>query len=109
MENILITGANRGIGLELTKQFLGAGHHVIATCRDPAASLELRDLASVGSVEIHSLEVTDGESVDELSRALAEDAGCSGQQRRGYGRGSSICLDGSAGELSLRPEKTLLL
>lgn len=35
MQTVLITGANRGIGLEFTRQYLAAGAHVIATCRQP--------------------------------------------------------------------------
>lgn len=44
MKNILITGANRGLGLEFTKQYLSLGHRVIATCRAPKASTALGEL-----------------------------------------------------------------
>ncbi|MDG1292921.1 MAG: SDR family oxidoreductase [Pseudomonadales bacterium] len=44
MATILITGTNRGIGLEFTKQFLARGDSVIATCREPAAATELQTL-----------------------------------------------------------------
>ncbi|MBT6579718.1 MAG: short-chain dehydrogenase, partial [Cellvibrionales bacterium] len=44
MAIILITGTNRGIGLEFTKQFLARGDSVIATCREPAAATELQPL-----------------------------------------------------------------
>ena len=43
---ILITGSNRGLGLEFAKQYAAAGWNVIATARDLAAAKELRDLAS---------------------------------------------------------------
>ena len=33
-KNYLVTGANRGLGLEFTKQILQAGHNVYATCRN---------------------------------------------------------------------------
>ena len=36
MTTVLITGANRGIGLEHVRQYAAAGGDVIATCRDPA-------------------------------------------------------------------------
>ncbi len=39
--NYLITGATRGIGLELTSQLLTQGHHVVATARNPESSKEL--------------------------------------------------------------------
>ena len=34
-DRILITGANRGIGLEMTRQAAAAGHQVTAACRKP--------------------------------------------------------------------------
>jgi NAD(P)-dependent dehydrogenase (short-subunit alcohol dehydrogenase family) len=43
---IVITGANRGIGLELVKQCLGRGDSVIATARNPHDARELQSLAS---------------------------------------------------------------
>jgi NAD(P)-dependent dehydrogenase (short-subunit alcohol dehydrogenase family) len=41
MANVVITGANRGIGLEFTKQYLAKGHNVYALCR--SISDDLRD------------------------------------------------------------------
>lgn len=41
---ILITGANRGLGLEFTRQFLQAEHQILATCRNPIAANDLRVL-----------------------------------------------------------------
>lgn len=70
METIVITGANRGIGFELTKQFLAAGQQVIATCRHPEQSTELAVLATSSSLVVYPLDVTDGDSVDHLSKAL---------------------------------------
>ena len=46
MQTIVISGANRGIGLALTRQFLQAGHHVIAGCRQPAEAADLLEKAS---------------------------------------------------------------
>ena len=40
MKTALITGANRGIGLEMTKQLLDKNYHVIATCRQSNSKLE---------------------------------------------------------------------
>jgi NAD(P)-dependent dehydrogenase (short-subunit alcohol dehydrogenase family) len=45
-QRILITGANRGIGLEMTRQALARGDMVIATCRKPGAATALDDLAA---------------------------------------------------------------
>ncbi len=45
MNNIFITGANRGIGLEMTRQFLEKGNRLIATCRQPQKANLLQELA----------------------------------------------------------------
>ena len=60
MTTLLITGCNRGIGLELVRQAALRGNHVIATCRDPAAAVDLRAVAAAhpGLIEVLALEVT---------------------------------------------------
>jgi NAD(P)-dependent dehydrogenase (short-subunit alcohol dehydrogenase family) len=70
--NIFITGANRGIGLELTKQCLEAGHSVIATARDPDAATHLHDLTTqFGSkLTIMKLDVSSDDSVRAFREAL---------------------------------------
>ncbi len=66
---VLVTGANRGIGLELTRQYAARGWKVIATARNPAEATELEALAadSEGKVSIETLDVTDFASIDELA------------------------------------------
>lgn len=61
MERILITGANRGIGLELARRYLERGDVVLATARDLDAAGDLHALAAAhpGSCHLLSLEVTD--------------------------------------------------
>lgn len=66
----LITGANRGIGLEMTRALLAAGHHVIATCRDPDGASELAALSGDGSLEMLPLDVTDADSITRLLSTL---------------------------------------
>ena len=53
-KTILITGANRGIGLELTREFASYGWRVLACCRDPQGAAELQTLAerSAGAVTV---------------------------------------------------------
>lgn len=67
---VLITGANRGIGLELARQYLAAGWHVIATARDPAKATELQQLAetSDGRLMLASLDLSDFAMIDALAR-----------------------------------------
>ena len=72
METILITGANRGIGLALTKQFIASGNQVIATTRNPESSAELTELATSPLLTVYQLDVTDAESVTQLSDELRE-------------------------------------
>jgi NAD(P)-dependent dehydrogenase (short-subunit alcohol dehydrogenase family) len=65
---VLITGANRGIGLELARQYAEDGWHVIGTARRPDAADDLRDL----DVSVMQLDVTDQASVDRLANELGE-------------------------------------
>lgn len=70
MQTYLITGANRGIGLEMTTQALELGLRVIATCRDPSSATELSALE--GSLEVHELDVTDDASTTALAEKLGK-------------------------------------
>ena len=69
--NVLITGANRGIGLEFTRQYLADGWQVIACCRDPGSAHELAALAvSNGGLIIEALDVADFAQIDTLAGKL---------------------------------------
>lgn len=68
MPTVLITGANRGIGLELARQYAADGWRVLATCRNPAAATELKAVA--GDVAVHGLDVDDPSSLEVLATAL---------------------------------------
>ena len=71
MPTVLITGANRGIGLELTKQFLTRGDHVIATCRQLQTSHELGQLQQRNRrLKIHTLDVLCDASIQALTAQL---------------------------------------
>lgn len=75
MASILITGANRGIGLEFTKQYLARGETVIATCRNPEAATELKALADQHShLTVLILDVSDAASLDAFARQLGDTA-----------------------------------
>jgi NAD(P)-dependent dehydrogenase (short-subunit alcohol dehydrogenase family) len=63
---ILITGANRGIGLELASQYKARGFKVIGTARKPEQATELEALG----VQVEALDVTDSESVAALASRL---------------------------------------
>lgn len=64
MATILITGANRGIGLELSKQYAAAGDTVIRTMRG-------HDRAEGAVGEIQPLDVTSDASAEQLAALLA--------------------------------------
>ena len=69
MPSVLITGANRGLGLEFTRQYAADGWRVFAACRDPAGA---RDLAAVeGDVSAETLDVDDGPQVAALANKLS--------------------------------------
>jgi len=72
MPVVLITGTNRGLGLEFTRQYCAAGWRVIATCRDPATSPELSSLhAQHPLLELHAVDVSDFTTIDRLAARLA--------------------------------------
>src|SRR5260221_11966041 len=64
-ETVLITGANRGIGLALSEALLRKGYVVIAGCRHPEAATDLQRLAAsqTGQVDVVLLDVTSDELV----------------------------------------------
>jgi NAD(P)-dependent dehydrogenase (short-subunit alcohol dehydrogenase family) len=62
----LVTGANRGIGLEFARQLAGHGESVVATARNPNGAAELNRLG----VRVECLDVTDEGSVAALARSL---------------------------------------
>ena len=74
MPSILITGANRGIGLEFVRQYSDQGWQVVATCRDPAAATELQALARLHAhVRMETLDLVSPASIDSLAGRLGND------------------------------------
>ncbi|MFD2178360.1 SDR family oxidoreductase [Veronia pacifica] len=69
METVLITGASRGIGLELTRQFLRLDYRVISTYRGQPSE-QLNSLLSHDALTLYELEVTDDSSINELVARL---------------------------------------
>lgn len=74
MATVLITGANRGIGLALARQYAADAAEVICCCRDLATAGALKDLAgsSDGRVRILPLDVADEASIASLKDALSD-------------------------------------
>jgi NAD(P)-dependent dehydrogenase (short-subunit alcohol dehydrogenase family) len=65
---VLVTGSNRGLGLELAKQYAAGGWRVIATARDPAGAAELRALAAADhDIAVEKLDVLDDRAIEALA------------------------------------------
>lgn len=98
MSTILITGANRGIGLELVRQYLDAGNRVYACCRQPDSADDLATLArnSKGTLSIHQMDVSDEQSIKACAEALSgiaidvliNNAGIMGGENQSFGNAS---------------------
>ena len=74
MQRVLVTGANRGIGLEFTRQLLTRGARVIAACREPGKALKLTGLAAAhpGHLTVLALDLTKERSIADLARQTGE-------------------------------------
>ncbi|MCH6584514.1 MAG: SDR family oxidoreductase [Proteobacteria bacterium] len=73
MKTTLITGANRGIGLEFSRQFAADGWCVLACSRHPEKSDSLNKLAAKypEQITVHALDVADHEQIKRLEQTLA--------------------------------------
>ena len=66
MSTFLVTGSNRGIGLEICKQLLLRGESVIATCRDTS-----NDLNQLGVKVIKNIDISSEQSIENLQNILS--------------------------------------
>jgi NAD(P)-dependent dehydrogenase (short-subunit alcohol dehydrogenase family) len=65
---VLVTGSNRGLGLEFVRQYAARGWKVIATARNPEAATELRAIAAKnGAVTVDALDVEDVAAIKALA------------------------------------------
>src|SRR5690348_16308031 len=94
MTTVLVTGANRGLGLEFAKQYAQDGAEVIACCREPDKAAALNELAKIEKrVRVMALDVRDPKSVRALKEKLGDtpidilinNAGISGPRGRTEG------------------------
>ena len=72
---LLITGSNRGIGLEFVKHYVAEGWNVIATARRPQAAEDLHSIANdYENLVIEQLDVTDHARIEALGAAYSDTA-----------------------------------
>lgn len=96
MKTVLVTGANRGLGLEFCRQYAADGWRVLACCRNLAQAPELQSLASHHeAIQLQTLDVADFAAIDALAMqwagtaidVLLNNAGIYGDNRsNGFGQ-----------------------
>lgn len=74
MPTVLITGANKGLGLGFARRYARDGWRVHAACRAPDKAADLNALAQHHDVQVHALDVTDAGSLKALADALKDEA-----------------------------------
>jgi NAD(P)-dependent dehydrogenase (short-subunit alcohol dehydrogenase family) len=70
VSTVVVTGANRGLGLELARVYACRGDRVIAGCRNPAAADELAALTD----HVHALDIGEQQSIADFVDAVGEQA-----------------------------------
>ncbi len=72
MTTVLITGANRGLGLEFCRQYAADDWDVIACCRQPEQASDLAQLnRQYANIQVETLDVADFNQIDALSQKLS--------------------------------------
>ena len=75
MSTVMIVGATRGIGLELTKQYANEGNTVIACARDLNAASQLDELASGSeNIKIEELDIAEASSIESASGRIGKES-----------------------------------
>ncbi len=117
MPTLLITGANRGIGLELCKQYVEQGWRVFATCRSPEDAKELNTLVASNKdlLSIHALDVSNDYQMSELHKTLENvsidillnNAGVYGYRATDFGKTDSAAWDEAVAINLIAPMKMM--
>ena len=71
MPSVLITGASRGLGLELARQYAADDWTVYAACREPSSARGLARIASSGSLTVLQMDVTDPAAIERAARSVS--------------------------------------
>ncbi|MEO5595635.1 MAG: SDR family NAD(P)-dependent oxidoreductase, partial [Lysobacteraceae bacterium] len=69
MRRVLVTGGNRGLGLEFVRQLLARGDRVVAGCREPDAADQLDALVGeyADRLQVHAVDLAEADSVTALA------------------------------------------
>jgi NAD(P)-dependent dehydrogenase (short-subunit alcohol dehydrogenase family) len=98
MNTLLVTGSNRGIGLEIVNQYAQLGWQVHACCRQPDNAHDLQSLAQNNpAIQVHALDISDEAQINALADKLKDisidllfnNAGIYGQQNASFGNTDS--------------------
>ena len=74
MASVLVTGGNRGLGLEWVRQYATEGWRVYATCRHPMEARELKELAEQEKgISVHRLDVSKPDEINALAVDLMKE------------------------------------
>lgn len=110
----VVTGANRGIGLEFVQQLTDRGEEVVATARRPREADELREVAEQADPEVtvHELDIAAPESVAEFGDTLAGTGidvliNNAGRLTRGGGPKEGFDFDQIQGDFEVNAKGTL--
>lgn len=78
-KSVLVTGSNRGVGLEFIKQLSGKTQHLFAACRDPENAVELKKLVETNSnIVVLELDVTKEDEITSAVNNITEVVGDQG-------------------------------
>ena len=74
MKTVLVTGTNKGLGLEFVRQYLEQGNRVIATCRNTQKAPQLMSLVNHyrGRLEVFYMDLADFDSIKNLGHLLSK-------------------------------------
>lgn len=98
MNTLLVTGSNRGIGLEIVRHYAQLGWQVHACCRQPDQAEDLQALAQqTSAIQVHALDISDEAQIFALADKLKDisidllfnNAGIYGQQNASFGNTDS--------------------
>ena len=96
----IVTGANRGLGLEFVRQLLARGDHVLAACRQPGRATDLNALAGEhpGRLHLLPLDVADARSRAAFAAELPLEV--LGEGRNPYGPARFLRPERGGGEVA---------